>query len=176
MVDFGDVVVEEGLGSLGVAGTYGFVGGCEIVHCGIVAGGIVGGGRCVQQLVGCRLVDFWSSCFWWPWFQGSPWWGARSLRHEKGVQPSRLWDSTFAFASRVGVADLLCGVLLVTSGVSSLLLIGYSVHLWLIAVWPAGVGLRRSDPCPTRLRGVLGFSLRFNLSLVELFGSDILFE
>jgi hypothetical protein len=27
--DFGDVVVEEGLGSLGVAGTYGFVGGVE---------------------------------------------------------------------------------------------------------------------------------------------------
>jgi hypothetical protein len=62
--DFGDVAVEEGHGSLGVANTYGFVGGGGMVHCGIVAGGIVGGGRCVQQLVGCRLVDFWPSCLW----------------------------------------------------------------------------------------------------------------
>jgi hypothetical protein len=29
-VDFGDVVVKEGLGSLGVAGTYGFAGGVEL--------------------------------------------------------------------------------------------------------------------------------------------------
>jgi hypothetical protein len=56
--DFGDVVVEEELGSLGVVGTYGFAGWGGMVHCGIITGGIVGDGRCVQQLVGCRLVDF----------------------------------------------------------------------------------------------------------------------
>jgi hypothetical protein len=157
VVDFGDVVVEEGLGSLGVAGTYGFVGGCEIVHCAIVAGGIVGGGRCVQRLVGCQLVDFWPSCLWWLWFQGSPWWAARNLHREKAVEPSRLWDSTFTSAFGVAATTLLCGVLLATRSVSSLLLIGNGVHLGLVTVWLAGVGLRRSNPCPTGLRGVLGF-------------------
>jgi hypothetical protein len=76
---------------------------------------------------------------------------------KKAVEPSRLRDSTFTSASGVAVAALLCGVLLVTSAVSRLLLIGNGVHLGLVAIWPAGVGLRRSDPCPTRLRGVLGF-------------------
>jgi hypothetical protein len=51
--DFGDVEVEVGLGSLGVVGTYGWAGGGGVVHCGIFAGGIVGDGKCVQQLVGC---------------------------------------------------------------------------------------------------------------------------
>jgi hypothetical protein len=82
--DFGDVVVREGLGSLGVANTCGFAGGGGIVHCGIVAGGIVGDDRCVQILVGCWLVDFWPFGLWWPWFRGSPWWDVRSLRREKG--------------------------------------------------------------------------------------------
>ena len=79
---FGDVVVEEGLGSLGVAGTYGFAGGDGIVHCGIGAGDIVGGGRCGKQLVGCQPVDFWPSYLWWPWFQGNPWWDVWSPRCE----------------------------------------------------------------------------------------------
>jgi hypothetical protein len=46
--DFGDVVVEEGLGSLSVAGTYGFASGGGMVHCGIIAVGMVGDGKCVQ--------------------------------------------------------------------------------------------------------------------------------
>jgi hypothetical protein len=76
---------------------------------------------------------------------------------KKALKPLRLWDSAFASISGVGATALLRGVLLATSGVSSLLLIGDSVHLWLVAVWPVGVRLRQSDPCPAGLRGVLGF-------------------
>jgi hypothetical protein len=95
---------------------------------------------------------------------------------KKAVEPVWLWGSVFASTSGVGVAALLCGVLLATSSVSSLLLVGDSVHFLLVLVWLAGVGLRQSDPCPARLRGVLGFSLRFDLALVELFGPGIFFE
>jgi hypothetical protein len=63
--DFGDVEVEGGLGSLGAAGTYGWASWDGLRRCEIVAGGIAGDGRCVQQLVGCRLADFWSFCLWW---------------------------------------------------------------------------------------------------------------
>jgi hypothetical protein len=63
-VDFGDVVVVGGLGPLGVAGTYGFVGGGGMVHYGIVIGDIVGGGKCVRRLVGFQMVDFWPSYHW----------------------------------------------------------------------------------------------------------------
>jgi hypothetical protein len=69
VVDFGDVVVVAvGVQFLGVASTYGFVGGDGIIHCGIGTGDIVGGGRSGQQLVGCQPVDFWPSYLWWPWF------------------------------------------------------------------------------------------------------------
>ena len=85
---------------------------------------------------------------------------------KKALKPLRLGESAFASTSRVGATTLLRGVLLATSGVSSLLLIGDSVHLWLVAVWPVGVRLRQSDPCSARLRGVLRFLLRLNLALV----------
>lgn len=95
---------------------------------------------------------------------------------KKIVKPSLLHNSTFASASRVATVTLLRGVLVATSSVSSLLLIGDVVHLGLVTVWPAGVGLRRSDPCPTRLRSVLGFMPRFDFSLVEFFGPGIFFK
>jgi hypothetical protein len=58
---------------------------------------------------------------------------------EKTVKPSLLRDSTFASTSSVATAALLHGVLVATSGVSSLLLIGDGVHLGLVAIWPARV-------------------------------------
>jgi hypothetical protein len=151
------VVVEEGLGSLGVAGTYGFAGGVEwfIVELSLVVLlGVVG--VCDNSLVVGWLIS------------GHPIFGSLGFRAvssgvqgvftvKKAVEPSGLWDSAFTSTSRVAVVALLCGVLLATSDVSSLLLIGDSVHLWLVAVCPAGVGLRGSDPCPARLRSVLGF-------------------
>jgi hypothetical protein len=78
---------------------------------------------------------------------------------KKAVKPSLLRDLAFASASGVAATALLRGVLVATSGVSSLLLIGDGVHLGLVIVWPAGVGLRRSDPCPAGLQSVLGFPL-----------------
>jgi hypothetical protein len=86
VVEFGDVEVEGGLGSLGATSTYGWAGWGGLVHCGIIAGGIVGDGRCVQQLVGGWLTDFWPFCLWWPWFRGSHWWDVRSLCREKGCR------------------------------------------------------------------------------------------
>jgi hypothetical protein len=56
---------------------------------------------------------------------------------EKTVEPSLLQDSAFASASGVATAALFCGVLVATSGVSSLLLIGEDVHLGLVTVWLA---------------------------------------
>jgi hypothetical protein len=95
---------------------------------------------------------------------------------KKIVKPLLLRDSTFASASRVATTTLLHGVLVATSSVSSLLLIGDVVQLGLVTVWSARVGLRKSDPCSTRLRSVLGFMLRFDFSLVEFFESGIFFK
>jgi hypothetical protein len=76
---------------------------------------------------------------------------------KKAVEPSWLWGSAFASTSGVGAVALLCGVLLAMSYVASLVLVGDSVHLFLAVIWPAGFGLRRSDSCPARLRGVRWF-------------------
>jgi hypothetical protein len=130
--DFGDVVVREGLGSLGVANTCGFAGGGGMVHCGIVAGGIVGDDRCVQILVGWLISGH--SVFGGLGFGAVPGGMCGVFAVKKAVEPSRLWGSAFSSTSRVGAAALLCGVLLATSGVSSLLLVGDSVHLLLVAV------------------------------------------
>jgi hypothetical protein len=88
--DFGGVEVEGGLGSLSVGGTYDWAGD-GLVRCGIDIGGIVGDGKYARQLVGCRLANFWPFCLWWPWFRGNPWWGVRSLHHERG---SRTFTAT----------------------------------------------------------------------------------
>jgi hypothetical protein len=78
---------------------------------------------------------------------------------KKDVEPSRLWGSTSASTSGVVVVALLSGVLLAASCVSSGVMVGVGFHLLLVAVWPAGFRLRRYDPYPAGLRGVLGFSL-----------------
>jgi hypothetical protein len=46
--------------------------GVGFVRCGMVAGGIFGGGRCVRRLVGCRLVGLWPFCPWWPGLRAIP--------------------------------------------------------------------------------------------------------
>jgi hypothetical protein len=78
---------------------------------------------------------------------------------KKDVEPSRLWGSASSSTSGVGAVALLCGVLLAASCVSSGVLVGVGVHLLLVVVSPAGFRLRRYDPYPAGLRGVLGFSL-----------------
>jgi hypothetical protein len=58
--------------------------GVGFVRCGMVAGGIVGGGRCARRLIGCQLDGLWAFCPWWPWSLGNPWWGVCSLHRETG--------------------------------------------------------------------------------------------
>jgi hypothetical protein len=92
------------------------------------------------------------------------------------VKPSRLLGPASASSSGFGTAVLLCGVLLTTSCFSGGVFVGDGVYLLLVAVLPAEIGLRRPDPCSAGLRSVLGFSLRFYLALVQLFGPGVLFE
>jgi hypothetical protein len=88
------------------------------------------------------------------------------LAMKKVVEPSRLRISTSASSSSAGVVALLCGILLAMSCVSIGVLVGDGVDLLLVAVWLAGFGLRRSDPCSAGLRRVLGVSLRLYLALM----------
>jgi hypothetical protein len=90
----------------------------------------------------------------------------RVFAMKEAVEPSWLQGSASSSTSGVGAPALLCGVLLVTSYVSGGVLVGDGVHLLLVAVWPVRFGLRQSDPCSARLRGVLRFLLRFYLALV----------
>jgi hypothetical protein len=61
-------------------------------------------------------------------------------------------------------------------GLSGWVLIGYGVHLLMIAIVPAGFWLRRSGPRFAGLRRVLGLPLRFNLALMELLRPGILLK
>jgi hypothetical protein len=105
VVDFGDVVVKEGLGSLGVGGTYGFAGGgmeLFIVELSLVVLlGVVG--LCNNPLVVNLLIS------------GHPVFGSLGFRAvpggvrgvftlKKAIKPSWLRDSAFASASASGVA------------------------------------------------------------------------
>ena len=134
MEDFGDVVVEEGLGSLGVAGTYGFAGGVEwfIVELSLLVW---------LGMVGVRnnlLVIRWL-------ISGHPVFGGLGFRAIPGgvcavftmkqvVKPSQLLGPASASSFDVGVAVLLCGVLLTTSCVSGVVFVGDDVYLLLVAV------------------------------------------
>jgi hypothetical protein len=82
------------------------------------------------------------------------------------VKPSRLLGLASASSSSVGAAVFLCGVFLTMYCVSGGVLVGDGVHLLLVAVFPAGIGLRQPDPCSAGLQSVLGFLLRFYLALV----------
>jgi hypothetical protein len=70
-------------------------------------------------------------------FRAIPGGMCRVFTMEKTVEPSLLWDSPFASTSGVAATTLLRGLLMATSGVSSLLLINNGVHLGLVMVWPA---------------------------------------
>jgi hypothetical protein len=59
---------------------------------------------------------------------------------------------------------------------SGWVLIGYGVHMLMVAIVPARVWLRRPSPGSAGLRRVLGISLRFNLALMELLRPGILLK
>jgi hypothetical protein len=81
-----------------------------------------------------------------------------------------------AVSSSCVVAAALGVVFLTTGGLSGWVLVGYVVHLLMIAVVPAGVWLCWPGLGSAGLRRVLGFPLRFNLALMELLRPGVLFK
>jgi hypothetical protein len=108
-------------------------------------------------------------------FRAIPCWVCAILAMKKAVISARLFRPSLAPASRA-IAVTLGGIFLTASGLTSGVLVGYVVHLLLTATVPSGVWLRRPCPGSTRMRRVLGLSLRLDLSLMELFGSSVLLE
>jgi hypothetical protein len=114
-------------------------------------------------------------CPWWPWSPDNPLLGVRSLRRETR---SRICAAA-VFICGLFLLCLCRGlgvVFLTTSGLSGWVLVGYVVHLLLIAVVPAGVWLRWLGPGFAGLRRVLGFPLRFNLALMEFLRPGVLLK
>jgi hypothetical protein len=105
-------------------------------RCCMVVGG--GGDMCARQLFGCRLVVLETSCPWWPLFPGNPLLGVRNPRRETG-------SKICVVAAPVPGPGLAChcrdpgGIFLTASGLADRVLVGYIVHLLLIAAIPYGV-------------------------------------
>jgi hypothetical protein len=97
------------------------------------------------------------------------------LAVKQAIESSRLLGPSSA-PSSCAVTATLRGVFLTTNGLSGWVLIGYGVHLLLVAIVPIGVQLRRPDPSSARLRRVLGLPLGFNFVLMELLRPSILFK
>jgi hypothetical protein len=101
---------------------------------------VVGGGvdMCERQLFGCRLVVPKTFCSWWPLLPGNPSLGVCSLRHETG-------SSICVVVVPVPGPGHAChcrslgGIILTASGLTGRVLVGYVVHLLLIAAVPPRV-------------------------------------
>jgi hypothetical protein len=93
---------------------------------------------------------------------------------KQAIEPSRLLGPSLASSSCAVAAAL--GVFLTTGGLSGWVLIGYGVHLLMIAIVHAGVWLCWSGPGSAGLWRVLGLPLRFNLALMELLRPGILLK
>jgi hypothetical protein len=68
------------------------------------------------------------------------------------------------------------GIFLAARGITSGVLVGNVVHLLLITAVSTGVWLRSPRPRAAGLWSIVGFPLRLNLALVELFGFGIFFK
>jgi hypothetical protein len=93
---------------------------------------------------------------------------------KQAIESAQLMCPYAASSSCAVVAAL--GVFLTMDGLSSWVLIGYGVHLLMIAIVPTEVWLRRPGPGSAGLRRVLGLPLRFNLALMELLRPGILLK
>jgi hypothetical protein len=91
------------------------------------------------------------------------------------VESAQLLRSSSASPSGAIVVAL-GRVFLMASSFSGWVLIGYVVHLLVTAAVTSGVWLRRLGLGSAGLWGVLRLPLRFNLSLMQLFGPGILLE
>jgi hypothetical protein len=104
-----------------------------------------------------------------------PCWVCGVFAVKQAVESARLLCSSATSSSCVVVAAL--GVVfLTTGGLSGWVLVGYVVHLLMIAVVSVGVWLRWPSPGSAGLRGVLGFPLRFNLALMQLLRPSVLLK
>jgi hypothetical protein len=174
-VGSGDAEAEAGVGRFVLPDGVDMRGwvGAGLGRCCMVVGG--GDDMCARQLSGCRLVAPETSCPWWPLFPGNLLLGVCNPRHETG-------SNICAVVTPVPGPSLAChcrgpmGIFLTASGLASGVLVGYVVHLLLIAAVPSGVSLQRPCPGSAGLRRVLGLPLGLDLSLMELFGSGVLLE
>jgi hypothetical protein len=104
-----------------------------------------------------------------------PCWVCAVFTVKQAIESVRLL-CPFATSSSCVVAAAFGGVFLTTGGLSGWVLIGYVVHLLMIAIVPAGVWLRWPGPGSAGLRRFLGLPLRFNLALMELLRPGILLK
>jgi hypothetical protein len=103
-----------------------------------------------------------------------PCWVHAVFAVKQAIESPRLLCPSTTSSSCVVATPL--GVFLAMGRLSSWVLIGYIVHLLMIAIVPAGVWLRQPGPGSAGLRRVLGLPLRFNLALMELLRPSILLK
>jgi hypothetical protein len=104
-----------------------------------------------------------------------PCWVCAVFAVKQAVESARLLCSSAA-SSFCAVAAALEVVFLTTSGLSGWVLVGYVVHLLMVAIVLAGVWLRWPGLGSAGLWRVLGLPLRFNLALMELLKTGILLK
>jgi hypothetical protein len=137
-VGLGDAEAEAGVEGLVLpdgADMRGWVGAGYGRCCMVVDGG---GDMCVRQLSGCQLVVPETFCPWWPLFPGSPLLGVRSLHRETN-------SKICVVVAPVPGPGLAChyrgpeGIFLTANSFAGRMLVGYVVHLLLVAAVPSGV-------------------------------------
>jgi hypothetical protein len=97
-----------------------------------------GGDMCARQLSSCRLVVPETSYPWWPLFPSNPLLGVRSLHCETNSKIC----AVVAPVPGPGLACHYCGpggIFLTANGFAGRVLVGYVVHLLLVATVPSGV-------------------------------------
>jgi hypothetical protein len=97
------------------------------------------------------------------------------LTMKQTVESTLLLRQSSASPSGAIIAAL-GGIFLTASSFSDWVLIGYVVHLLLTAAVLPRVWLRRPGPGSAGLQRVLRLPLRFDLSLMQLLGPDVLLE
>jgi hypothetical protein len=116
---------------LGGASKHGWV-DARFARCGRV----VGGGKCARRPAGCRLVELWT------FFPCSLWTipcGMRAVVTVKQAIESPQMLCPSSASSSCAAAMALRGIFLTTGGLSGWVLIGYGVHLLMIAIVTVGV-------------------------------------
>ena len=134
-------------------------------------------GNYARQFWDCRPAAPSPFYLWWPSSRGSLWSGGRSLAVEKAIEPARRLLRPPSTPAARSISAAVGGIFLAARGVSSRLLVDDVVDLLLTAAVSTGVWLRSPCPRAAGLRSLtVGFPLRLDLALVELFGFGIFFE